>query len=141
MIGFVAKPAARRVLWALLFALNSAVIALAGWLEPATAGFGTHRQLGLPPCGFKELMGVPCAGCGLTTAFAHLVRLDIAAAARANVFGIPLFIVTVFTVPLSLAGAIFNLPIGVTLRRLQADWIAVLLGVAAAAVWIVRLVG
>lgn len=37
-------------------------------LQPADGGVGTHTQLGLPPCGFQQYVGVPCATCGMTTA-------------------------------------------------------------------------
>ena len=38
----------------------------------------------LPPCLWHRLFGGACPGCGLTTAFTHLVRLEFRAAIDAN---------------------------------------------------------
>jgi hypothetical protein len=48
-----------------------AVLGLAAWLAPDPGGVGTHRQLGLAACTLYEATGLPCATCGMTTAFAH----------------------------------------------------------------------
>ena len=53
-----------------------ALVALAGlgmgrMLTPDTRGFGTHEALGLPPCLFRYATGLPCPGCGMTTAVSH----------------------------------------------------------------------
>src|SRR5438132_6029980 len=54
------------------------VFAVAGWLDPYENGrarrLETHMQLGLPPCNFRILTGLPCPSCGMTTSFALLVR-------------------------------------------------------------------
>ncbi|HEV3338930.1 MAG TPA: DUF2752 domain-containing protein [Pirellulales bacterium] len=47
---------------------------MAAWLRPDPNGFGTHRQLGLPPCTFVWLFGVRCPSCGMTTSWSHAVR-------------------------------------------------------------------
>jgi hypothetical protein len=47
----------------------------------------THRQLGLPPCTFRVVTGVPCPSCGMTTSFALLVRGDLVNSLRANAVG------------------------------------------------------
>ena len=38
----------------------------------------------LPPCLWRRLFGGACPGCGLTTAFTHLVRLEFRAAIDAH---------------------------------------------------------
>ena len=49
----------------------SSVLGTAAWLNADRAGMGTHQQLGLAPCGFLVGTGLPCATCGMTTAFTH----------------------------------------------------------------------
>lgn len=52
----------------------AAVLATAASLRPDPAGHGTHTQLGLPACSFLRLTGERCPTCGMTTAFAWMVR-------------------------------------------------------------------
>ena len=68
-------------------------------LNPDPRGFGTHQQLGLPPCTFRLLFGYPCPGCGMTTCFAHFVRGQFVEAARANLSGAVLATVCVLLIP------------------------------------------
>ena len=49
-------------------------LGVACWLRPDSNGFGTHRQLGLPPCTSVWLFGVRCPSCGMTTSWSHAVR-------------------------------------------------------------------
>lgn len=63
------------------------VLATARVLEPDARGFGTHTQLGLGECAFRELTGKPCPACGMTTAFAFSVRGRWVEAWRANPAG------------------------------------------------------
>jgi hypothetical protein len=95
----------RRSVWALVAVAAAAVLYVARTLEPDARGHGTHEQLGLPPCGFLEWTGIPCPGCGLTTAFAHLARGEVVAAFQANPGALPLFTLTLFAVPFAAAGA------------------------------------
>jgi hypothetical protein len=64
------------------------LLGLARSIRPDGRGFGTHEQLGLPPCGLMQLAHIPCPSCGMTTAFAHAVRLEVVEAARAQPFGL-----------------------------------------------------
>ena len=50
------------------------VLLLASYVAPNPLGVGTHTQLGLRACGFYQWTGYPCFTCGMTTAFAHMVR-------------------------------------------------------------------
>jgi hypothetical protein len=85
-----------RFAWALLGAGCAAVVALSAWLTPDPQGFGTHRQLGLPPCEFGSMTGIPCPGCGLTTSFAHMAHGHVIAGFAAHLMGPPLFLMTLF---------------------------------------------
>ena len=78
------------------------VLAVARWLTPSASGYGTHTQLGLPPCTFLRLTHLPCPSCGLTTCFAWAVRLHFWKAFLANPFGILAFLGTVAVIPASI---------------------------------------
>jgi hypothetical protein len=49
---------------------------------------GTHRQLGLPPCHFQTLSGLPCPACGMTTSLSLVMHGDLASAWRVNWAGV-----------------------------------------------------
>jgi hypothetical protein len=78
------------------------VIFLSFALSPDPSGLGTHTQLGLPPCGLYEHFGIPCLSCGMTTAFAHMVRLHWIAGFHANPLGAGLFLLFGMTAVLNL---------------------------------------
>ncbi|HJL16328.1 MAG TPA: DUF2752 domain-containing protein [Sandaracinaceae bacterium LLY-WYZ-13_1] len=124
--------------WAVLFSGPLAVLITAATLTPAAEGHGTHTQLGLPPCGFLVYTGFPCPGCGLTTSFSHMIRLDVVGAFGANPFGILLFLCTAAMVPLSLLGIVRKMPVVDTLDRLHAEKIAIGLSVVSIVVWMVE---
>lgn len=135
--GGVSDRAARWP-WVLSGALALGVLAVARVLSPDPTGLGTHEQLGLPPCLFHALTSWPCPACGLTTAFAHMARFDLPAAAAAHLFGAPSFIATVAVVPVCFAGAVRGWPFAATWRafglRRALPWVALAFLVA----WIVR---
>jgi hypothetical protein len=107
-----ARPSAnkldpRRRFW-LAFAASCLIVplAVAGWLRPDPNGFGTHRQLGLPPCTSVWLFGVRCPSCGMTTAWSHAVRGQWLAACGANAGGALLAATTMLACPWMLLSAI-----------------------------------
>lgn len=61
----------RRLFGLALAMFCAAPLVFAATLTPSDAGMGTHKQMGLPECGFVLATGLPCATCGCTTAFAH----------------------------------------------------------------------
>lgn len=67
------------------------VFVLAVWLHPDPAGLGTHTQLHLPPCGFYEVFHKPCPSCGMTTAFAWMIRGHLLRAVQAQPAGAAVF--------------------------------------------------
>jgi hypothetical protein len=90
-----ARPWVSRLLWLAAAAASWPVVALSFWLRPDARGFGTHQQLGLPPCNFQESTGVPCPGCGLTTSFANMAHGHVLDAFAAHLMGPLLFAITV----------------------------------------------
>ncbi|MBU6412669.1 MAG: DUF2752 domain-containing protein [Planctomycetes bacterium] len=63
-----------RAIGALVACVCLSVVAIACWLTPADQGFGTHRQLGLAPCGWAVAFGKPCLTCGMTTSFSLMAH-------------------------------------------------------------------
>lgn len=73
--------------------------ALALHLEPDARGFGTHQQLGLPPCTVRVLLGIPCPSCGMTTSFSHFIRGQFVEAFHANAAGLLLATACALQIP------------------------------------------
>lgn len=90
----VARPWMTRLFWVTAGLSAWFVLGAAAWLRPDARGFGTHQQLGLPPCMFEAMVGVPCPGCGLTTSFAHMAHGQPLAAFGAHLMGPLLFLLT-----------------------------------------------
>ncbi len=119
-----------------------ATFVVAARLTPDERGYGTHRQLAwLAPCGFLQWSGLPCPSCGMTTAWAHMVRGQWGAAWRANPFGCELAVAVALIAPWCLISGIrgrwiFAAPsTGMGLR------ILVGLGSLGVLHWIVRIIG
>jgi hypothetical protein len=96
---------------ALLSVLGLGLIAgfcLAATLQPDPRGFGTHRQLGLPPCTLRLIFGVPCPSCGMTTSFAHLMQGQLKDAFRANPTGLLLAPICALLIPWSWLSAYYG---------------------------------
>jgi hypothetical protein len=88
-----------------------AVFVIAVWLRPYDAEgrsltMETHRQLGLPPCQFYFVTGLPCPSCGMTTSFALLMHGDLKNSVRANAVGTLLACFCLLLIPWCLASAI-----------------------------------
>lgn len=89
---------AARGVWGTILVL---VLFAAAHLEPDPTGLGTHEQWGLPPCTMRQILGVPCPSCGMTTSFAHFVRGQFWQAAQANTAGLLLAACCVVQIPWS----------------------------------------
>ena len=74
-------------------------LAVAGCLQPAPEGYGTHRQLGLPPCSFQTWFGFRCPTCGMTTSWAYLVRGRLMGSLSANTGGTLLGVLAIVMAP------------------------------------------
>lgn len=71
-------------------------------VDPDPRGFGTHQQFGLPPCRFREVLGIPCPSCGGTTSVAHFVRTQWIESVQANTAVFSLALIGLLFVPWSL---------------------------------------
>lgn len=127
-----------RMTWGVLFAIPTAVLITAALLTPNPAGHGTHTQLGLPPCGFLVFTGYPCPGCGLTTAFAYMIRLDVLGAWGANPFGIALFLATAAFIPFAAIGFVRGWSVVAALDRVHAEKVAIVLAALSVITWVSR---
>lgn len=92
------------------------VFSIAAWLNPYdeegnARRLETHLQIGLPPCTFRSLTGIPCPSCGMTTSFALLMHGDLANSLRANAVGTLLALFGLAVLPWSLASAVFGRPL------------------------------
>ena len=61
----------QRAVTGVVFILSSGLLCMGSLLEASAKGYGTHEQMRMPPCGFLKVSGLPCATCGMTTAFTH----------------------------------------------------------------------
>lgn len=117
-----------------------AVFVVARWLEPDPRGFGTHRQLGLPPCHFQWVTGQRCPTCGMTTAFTWFVRGRLDRSWKANPAGALVAPVCLALVPWLLAGAARGRPLG--FRSVETPLLGLLVAFVALSLlsWTIRLI-
>jgi hypothetical protein len=119
----VERPAERLSCWPrlalVLIALGLVtVLGIARWLNPYDENgearqMGTHRQLGLPPCTFHWVTGLPCPSCGMTTSFSHLAHGDVWNSLRANPMGTMLAFGCLGAIPWCLLSAVWGRRLGV----------------------------
>jgi Protein of unknown function (DUF2752) len=83
----------------------------------------THRQLGLPPCTFRVVTGVPCPSCGMTTSFALLMRGDLVNSLRANSVGTLLALFWLALIPWGLLSAWRAKPVWVRSVERTLTWV------------------
>ena len=119
-----------RAAWVVALGLAWPVVALSAWLRPDARGFGTHQQLGLPPCSFEAVTRVPCPGCGLTTSFTSMAHLHVLDAFRAHLMGPLLFVLTLGVAALAPVGARRGWSVAGALSQ---PWLTAYLGVTLAA--------
>ena len=132
--------AGARVLCLLRFVAFAGVSVVARQLKPEAEGTGTHEQLGLPPCGLIEALGIPCLSCGWTTAWANMVRGNLGAAFMASPAGAILYVAGAVVALACLAQTVAGFP--VLERVARWDWTRIGLGalVLVTASWIFKLV-
>ena len=128
----------RGLMLALALGLTT-VFALALWLEPNPKGFGTHTQLGLPPCQFVQLTGHKCPTCGMTTSFAWFVRGRVDRVWESNPAALFLAPACLALIPWLLAGAALGRPIG--FRSLETPLLGLVVATVALSLlsWTIRM--
>jgi hypothetical protein len=121
-------------------ALLAGLLGLARTLKPDPRGFGTHTQLGLPPCIFATATGRLCPTCGMTTSFAWFARGRLDRSWQTNPAGCLLALLSVPIIVWLVASAVENHPVGCTSLTgpLVGSLVAaVVLGLAS---WLIRLI-
>jgi hypothetical protein len=107
LVGGSLAPAAR---WRLLACASGllALLVVARCLvpDPEGRGFGTHQQLGLPPCTFYVVTGWRCPTCGMTTAWSHVVRGQWRRAVRASACGTLSALLAALSIPYLVLSAV-----------------------------------
>lgn len=98
----------RRVILVGVASVLSALLLIAANLTPNPKGFGTHQQLGLPPCSFLTWTGIRCPTCGMTTSWSHLLRGEILLSFKKNCGGAMFGILAIALVPACIWGAVQN---------------------------------
>jgi hypothetical protein len=122
------RPIYGRFLTALVTAGCWAVLGIAVTLTPSPTGFGTHEQFHMGACGMLLRTGYPCITCGMTTAFAHLVRGHLWQAFLTQPAGFALGLLTVVAGVVGLAGVLTGRIITINWYRvnpLHVVWAAV----------------
>lgn len=109
-------------------------------LSPSSEGHGTHRQLGLPPCGFLTVTGYPCPSCGLTTSFTHAARGEVLDSLKTQPFGTILFIAMILAGMLSVAGISRKIAVSYFLDSPLFEKLQVLLLLAFLLSWIYKII-
>ena len=135
-VGHVGRSS-QRALGGLAALAAISVLVIAAFIVPDARGFGTHEQLGLPPCIFFAWTGFPCPACGLTTSFAHTARGELSAALDAHALGPALFLLVVAMVPLGVWASV-GAGRALSLRAWPAR-LGILLAASLLVHWLVRL--
>jgi hypothetical protein len=130
-----------RWLLATLAAALSALLLIAAYLQPDPQHYGTHEQLGLPPCAFQYLFGTPCPTCGMTTSWAHLIRGEILNSFRVNAGGAILAVLAIAAIPWLVIAAIRGRAFAWTPRGNVVAWTGVVLLAVVLLQWGCRLIG
>ncbi len=136
--GFALRGWQRAVL-VVVGAVLVGLLATAASLRPASRGYGTHQQLGLPPCTLQVWYGFRCPSCGMTTSWSHMMRGQVASAVRANAGGALLAAVAAVCGPWMLASGIWGRWLWGPPRELPTMIVGIAIIVTTVIDWSVRL--
>lgn len=131
----LSPASANRLIALAIFVPAFALLLVAAWLTPDASGSGTHEQLGLDPCGFLVATGLPCATCGMTTAFSHAADGNLLASYRVQPAGAVLALLTAVAAVVSGYAAVTGASLAPVGRALGRPRTFIALGVLIALGW------
>jgi hypothetical protein len=111
-----------RIWCGFVFLMCVAMLSVAHFLTPDGRGMETHRQLGLPPCGFYLTTGLPCPTCGCTTAVSRFAHGQLLASFLTQPFGFLVGLLAVILVPLTAIGIVAGRWLGPSMFTLNWYW-------------------
>lgn len=111
-LGVLSERARARLIGLALAIVCALPLGIGAWLTPSPTGMGTHRAIGLPPCGFLLATGRPCMTCGMTTAVTLATQGRLVESAKVQPAGALVAIVLAS----GLVAGLHALAAGVTLR-------------------------
>lgn len=120
---------------AIVFVSAMSLLGFAASLTPSPHGYGTHTQVGMEPCGFVKTAGMPCATCGMTTAFAHAADGDLLAAAATQPAGAALAVLTAMAALVTGYATLVGLNLTPLVRWVWRPRIVLVTGVLILAAW------
>ncbi|GJQ26732.1 MAG: hypothetical protein HBSAPP02_17640 [Phycisphaerae bacterium] len=112
---------------------------MAAILKPDPRGYGTHEALGMEPCGFVFMMGLPCPTCGMTTSFAYLMHGQPLASLKAQPAGFLLCVATAVLMVASLVAAIRGEIVAINWERIGAVRLSLAVGFVLVGGWAIKL--
>jgi len=128
--------------WVVVAAATVALLGLGllgAFVTPAPEGYGTHEQLGLPPCSSMARFGVPCPGCGVTTSVALAAHGRLVDSFLNQPFGLLVALLGALLIPWTLYGLLRGRDLGEGLARLAGKPTLISLGAVFLASWIYKL--
>jgi hypothetical protein len=129
-----------RVWCAFTTAISGGMLGVGHWLTPSPTGVETHRQLGLPPCGFYHMTGLPCPTCGCTTAVSHVAHGQFLSAIITQPFGAAVGFLGIFLLMLSPIGMVTGKWLGPQPFTLSYHWQKIVYGslILLGAAWVYK---
>lgn len=137
--GEIRATAGSRWIALIVAALCLALLIVAWRLTPDGTGMGTHKQLGLPACGWVVAMNLPCPTCGMTTAFAAATGGRPGLAIWAQPFGALLAVAVAVVFWAALHVAVFGSMLGRFVERMLVGRVLWPTAALFAAAWIYKI--
>jgi Protein of unknown function (DUF2752) len=111
-------------------------LVIASTVNPNPTGIGTHTRIGLNNCTLIDRTGIPCFSCGMTTSFAHFVRLNLPASLYVQPMGTTVALAATFAFWAGLYIAVTGRPAHRLLRLIPTRYYLTLLFTWGTLAWI-----